>query len=115
MDLFDLLGRPRGPIRLCVVRRAPAASAAGARRVLVPASALLTGGDLLGGQVAGVDEGGLDVVLVDRHYRQEVGRDDLDAVVVRRGVVGLLVLAGRVRLRGDNAPLRQRTRRREPR
>src|SRR5690348_12844905 len=105
MDLFDLSVVLVGPIRLCVVRRAPAASAAGARRVRVPASALLTGGDLMGGQVTGVDQCGLDVVLVDRHYRQEVGRDDLDAVVVRRGVVGLRLAAGEVRLRGDDGLL----------
>src|SRR5918997_6597466 len=62
----------------------------------------LAAGDLFGRPVAGVDQHGLDVVSEERLDREQVGRDDLDAVVVRLGVVGLrLVALGEGRRGGD--------------
>src|SRR4051812_5116612 len=59
-------------------------------------------GDLVGRPVTGVDQLGLDVVLVDRDDGQQVRRDDLDTVVVGLGVVGLRLVALQVGLgRGD--------------
>ena len=52
---------------------------------------------------------GLDVVLEDRLDRQQVGRDDLDTVVVGLGVVRLRLVALEERLGGDDGLLGQQT------
>ena len=65
----------------------------------------LAAGDLVLGPVARVDQERLDVVLVDDVRLEEEGRDDLDAVVVRLGVVGLGLLTGEEGLRRDDGLL----------
>src|SRR5665648_233173 len=61
-----------------------------------------TGCDLFCGEVARVDQERLDGVGVHDVYRQQEGRDDLDAVVVRLGVVRLRCVALKERLRHDD-------------
>jgi hypothetical protein len=75
----------------------------------VPWSVRLAAGDLVGRPVAGVDQHGLDVVREDGLDRQQVGRDDLDAVVVRLGVVGLRLVALGEGRGGDDGLLGQQT------
>src|SRR4051794_10674829 len=89
----------RGAVVLRECRPGPAAARRRARPVAGPEGLLgLTPGDLFGRPVAGVDELGLDVVLVDGLDREQVGRDDLDAVVVGLGVVGLRLVTLEERL-----------------
>src|SRR3954468_15657445 len=84
-------------------------AAAGPGRGRGEGSVGLTLGDLVRGVVPGVDQLLLDVVLVDGHHGEQEGRHDLDAVVVRLGVVGLGVLALEERHRGRDGLLGQQT------
>ena len=64
-----------------------------------PPTSVMTGeasgleAELLSGPVPGVDQGRLHVVLRDRDRSEQVRRNDLDAVVVRLGVVDLRLVA----------------------
>src|SRR3954468_16047796 len=76
---------PAGPGSAC--------AATGPGRVWCERSVGLTLGDLVGGVVARVDQLLLDVGLVDRDDREEVGRHDLLTVVVGLRVVRLRLVA----------------------
>src|SRR4051812_38862198 len=92
-----------GPaLRWCRPDPAAREAAAGSGRGRGAGSVGLTLGDLVRGVVPGVDQLLLDVVLVDGHHGEQVGRDDLLAVVVRLGVVRLGLLALEERHRGGD-------------